>query len=84
MVRKIIEEKIKELAARSSITVPKTLPDDLVLFDLGLDSLQFAILVVELEESFGYDPFQLTEGLLYPSTFGEFVDFYATIQNDRK
>lgn len=52
------------------------LSDDLVLLESGLDSMGFAVLVVELEEVLGYDPFSISEEAFYPSTFGEFVSFY--------
>ena len=50
--------------------------DDLVLLDSGLDSMGFAVLVVELEEVLGFDPFSISEEAFYPSTLGEFVSFY--------
>lgn len=52
------------------------LSDDLVLLDTGLDSLGFAILVVELEGRLGFDPFSLADDAFYPRTFAEFVRFY--------
>ena len=52
------------------------LNDDLVLLESGLDSMGFAVLVVELEEILGFDPFSISEDAFYPSTFGEFVSFY--------
>ena len=52
------------------------LNDDLILLETGLDSLGFAILVVELEEELGFDPFTLSTDAFYPQTFGEFVNFY--------
>ena len=50
--------------------------DDLVLLESGLDSMGFAVLVVELEEVLGFDPFSISEDAFYPSTYGEFVSFY--------
>lgn len=55
---------------------PPEVTDDLVLLETGLDSLGFAILVVELEEEMGFDPFTLSAEAYYPQTFGEFVAFY--------
>lgn len=55
---------------------PPKVTDDLVLLETGLDSLGFAILVVELEEELGFDPFTLSDDAFYPQTFGEFVAFY--------
>lgn len=54
--------------------------DDLILLDTGLDSLGFAILVVELEARLGFDPFTTADEAFYPSTFGEFVSFYEKNQ----
>ena len=54
------------------------LNDDLVLLESGLDSMGFAVLVVELEEILGFDPFSISEEAFYPSTFGEFVSFYQS------
>ena len=50
--------------------------DDLVLLESGLDSVGFAVLVAELEEVLGFDPFSISEEAFYPATFGEFVSFY--------
>ena len=54
----------------------KTLNDDTVLLDSGLDSLGFAILVARLEEDLGYDPFVLMDQPVYPRTLAEFVQIY--------
>lgn len=53
-----------------------SMTDDLVLLESGLDSMGFAVLVVELEEILGFDPFSISEEAFYPSTFGQFVSFY--------
>ncbi len=50
--------------------------NDLVLLESGLDSMGFAVLVVELEEILGFDPFSISEEPFYPSTFGELISFY--------
>jgi acyl carrier protein len=52
------------------------LTDDLPLFDSGLDSLCFAVVVSRLETSLGIDPFSDNEDASFPVTFGEFVSFY--------
>lgn len=54
--------------------------DDSVLLETGLDSMGFAVLVVELEETLGFDPFSLASEPFYPRTFGEFVRFYEQNQ----
>lgn len=56
------------------------LDDDVVLLDCGLDSLGFAILVTELEEALGFDPFTTSDDAYYPRTFGELVSFYEKHQ----
>ena len=52
------------------------LTDDTVLLETDLDSLGFAIVVTQLDEELGYDPFSLSLEPFYPQTVGEFVDFY--------
>jgi acyl carrier protein len=80
-MKKIIRETISATLSRVFIeqaggaSLP-LLSDDLVLLESGLDSMGFAVLVVELEEILGFDPFSISEEAFYPSTFGEFVSFY--------
>jgi acyl carrier protein len=52
------------------------LSDDLLLLDSGLDSLCFAIIVAELEDQLGVDPFSDLDDAGFPVTFGEFVELY--------
>ena len=56
------------------------LTDDLVLLESGLDSLGFAVLVLELEMQLGFDPFTSSKESYYPSTFAEFVSFYEKFE----
>jgi len=51
------------------------LTDELPLFNTGLDSLCFAIVVVRLEASLGIDPFN-ADNFSFPVTFGEFIGCY--------
>jgi hypothetical protein len=51
------------------------LSDGLALFDTGLDSLSFAIIVARLEESLGVDPFSAARNAL-PDTVGDFIKLY--------
>ena len=44
------------------------LSDDLILLQSGLDSMGVAVLVVELEEKLGFDPFTISDEPFYPST----------------
>ena len=50
--------------------------DDMALLESGLDSLGFAMLVTELEEALGFDPFTISDEAYYPITFGELINFY--------
>ena len=52
------------------------LTDDLPLFDSGLDSLCFAIVVVRLEAALGVDLFDTDEEVHFPVTLGDFIGFY--------
>ncbi|MDE2350036.1 MAG: acyl carrier protein [Gammaproteobacteria bacterium] len=52
------------------------LSDDLRLTDSGLDSLSFAIIVTQLEETLGVDPFNSGEWVDFPVTLGDFVALY--------
>jgi acyl carrier protein len=47
-----------------------------LLADTGLDSLAFAVLVLDLEETLGYDPFTLSPEPIYPQTVEELVAVY--------
>jgi hypothetical protein len=51
------------------------LTDELTLFESGLDSLCFAIVVVRLETLLGVDPFS-ADDLSFPVTFGDFIGCY--------
>ena len=80
-MKKIIRKTINATFSRVFIEQAEgaslpLLSDDLVLLESGLDSMGFAVLVVELEEILGFDPFSISEEAFYPSTFGEFVSFY--------
>jgi hypothetical protein len=65
--RQVAQEQSKGLAP---------LTDDLPLFESGLDSLCFAIVVVRLEISLGVDPFSSQEDGRFPITFGDFIGYY--------
>src|SRR5450432_2291803 len=52
------------------------LTDNLKLLESGLDSLSFALIVVRLEETLGFDPFDAPEEMSFPVTFGDFVKLY--------
>jgi acyl carrier protein len=74
-IRTMIAAQMSEIATSQERTLAP-LTDELVLLDSGLDSLCFAILVAELEDALGFDPFTAAEDVYFPVTFGEFVAFY--------
>jgi acyl carrier protein len=49
---------------------------DLPLLESGLDSLCIAVLVANLEDQLGLDPFGSGEDVDMPSTVGDFVRIY--------
>lgn len=71
-----ITAAMSEVAQVTSAKLVDNLEESSVLLESGLDSLGFAMLVASLEDSLGYDPFVLSEEAFYPTTLGEFVDFY--------
>lgn len=75
-IRITIETQFRQALEEADVPVPETISDETVLLQSGLDSLGFAILVAQLENELGYDPFTLMEEAVYPSTFGEFVGIY--------
>jgi hypothetical protein len=79
-VRSEIIDQFNQVAREQGIPLAP-LTDDLALLDSGLDSLCFAIVVTRLEGLLGVDPFNSSEGVLFPVTFGEFVRFYDNAAN---
>jgi acyl carrier protein len=61
-----------EQVAREQNKTLAPLTDELILIDSGLDSLCFAIIIVRLEDSLGFDPFDSAE-VAFPIRFGELV-----------
>lgn len=75
-----LEQQIKEAMAQVALIADCTLQSDInsdtVLLQSGLDSLGFAMLVAQLEEDLGIDPFSQLQLAIYPRTFAEFVNIY--------
>lgn len=78
-VRITIERVFASLLEDDGLDVPP-LRNELVLLNSGLDSLGFAVLVTQLNDELGYDPFTLTEEAVYPRTLGEFVAIYERFE----
>ena len=74
-VRATVASQFQQVALEQKRQLPR-LSDDLKLLDSGLDSLSFALIVVRLEETLGFDPFDVHEEMNFPVTFGDFVKLY--------
>ncbi len=74
-LRTMITTQMETVASQQNKSLAP-LKDDLILLDCGLDSLCFAILVARLEDELGYDPFSTDDDVYFPTTFGDFVQFY--------
>jgi acyl carrier protein len=80
-IEKIVLETINEILTDSEREALNVLDRGQIMLESGLDSMDFAILVAELENSLGFDPFVIEENPIYPSTFGEFIDLYCKHAN---
>ena len=56
------------------------LSDDLPLAESGMDSFSFAIIVVRLEETLGFDPFNAADAVAFPVTLGDFIHLYEEFE----
>lgn len=72
----LIRHTMQQVAAIADCQLTEPVTDDTVLLQSGLDSLGFAMLVAQLDEELGMDPFSEMELAVYPRTFGEFVNIY--------
>ena len=72
-IRSTILVNIQKIAAAYERDIA-SLNDDMALFDSGLDSLCFAVLVVRLEDELGLDP--LSSVARFPVTIGDFIKLY--------
>jgi len=74
-VRSTITSQFQQVAVEQKRKLAR-LSDELKLLDSGLDSLSFALIVARLEEALGFDPFDVSENVQFPVTFGDFVKLY--------
>jgi hypothetical protein len=74
-VRSTILAQIKHVAdQQKKVLAPLT--DELPLLESGLDSLCIAILVANLDDQLGLDPFAADEDIEFPVTVGDFIRLY--------
>lgn len=75
-----IRQTLEQVAMIANCQLIDNITDDTVLLQSGLDSLGFAMLVAQLEEDLGIDPFSQMQIAVYPRTFAEFVSVYRQAQ----
>jgi acyl carrier protein len=74
-VRDLIETEMQRIAAEHKKHLAP-IRGDLPLLQSGLDSLCFALLVANLEDKLGVDPFSASEDINVPVTFDDLVELY--------
>ena len=85
-IRKVISNTFLEALGEAGVQGASEvqLSDGMVLLASGLDSMGFAILVSQVEDALGYDPFVLMEEPVYPQTLGEFIAIYERFGDHRE
>jgi acyl carrier protein len=74
-VQETIKAQFEQVAIEQRRKLSRLVPE-LKLLDSGLDSLSFALIVAKLDDALGFDPFDATEEMKFPVTFGDFVKLY--------
>ena len=74
-VEDTIKTQFEQVAIEQHRKLSRLFPE-LKLLDCGLDSLSFALIVARLEDALGFDPFDVTEEVGFPVTYGDFVKLY--------
>ncbi len=78
-----IRDAMQQVAELSDCQLVESINPDTLLLECGLDSLGYAMLVAQLEENLGYDPFTELALDTYPSTFAEFLAMYQQCANNQ-
>lgn len=81
-IEKIILNEINSCLEMKDLSLLEKIPLKMNVFECGLDSMDFAIIVSELEEKLGYDPFTLLDDPVYPETFKDFIGIYLKFSNN--
>ena len=74
-VQDLVKAQFEQVAIEQHRKLSRLLPE-LKLLDSGLDSLSFALIVARLVDALGFDPFNVTEEVKFPVTYGDFVKLY--------
>lgn len=75
-IEQVVRSAMTEVAQLSDCQLIEPIEAITVLLQSGLDSLGYAMLVAQLEEELGFDPFTDLQIKVYPSTFADFVAVY--------
>jgi acyl carrier protein len=78
-----IKDAMQQVAELSDCQLVESINPNTLLLECGLDSLGYAMLVAQLEEDLGYDPFTELALDTYPSTFAEFLAMYQQCANNQ-
>ena len=74
-IRSAVLEQVKLVAEQQKKRLAP-LTDALPLLESGLDSLCLAIIVANLEDELGLDPFGTGNDIVMPVTLGDFIRLY--------
>lgn len=79
-IRDTVKMEFEQVAVEQHRKLSR-LSDELKLLESGLDSLSFALIVARLEDALGFDPFEESEDMKFPVTYGDFVKLYENHGN---
>ncbi len=83
-VRSTVMDEFDQVAKQQNMRLAP-LTDDLALLDSGLDSLCLAVVVAQLEDELGVDPFSAAvAGAQLPVTVGDFIRLYEDAIEQQK
>lgn len=71
-----IKQAMQQVAELSDCKLIEPIELNTLLLECGLDSLGYAMLVAQLEEDLGFDPFTELQIDIYPNNFAEFLAIY--------
>ena len=76
-IKNVLLKKINESLADKGSNLLDEYPSKEIMLDSDLDSMDIAVLIAELEDELGYDPFSSISEPIYPETFEEFLEIYV-------
>lgn len=76
-IKNVLLKKINESLTDKGSNLLDEYPSKEIMLDSDLDSMDIAVLIAELEDELGYDPFSSISEPIYPETFEEFLEIYV-------